>query len=93
MEDTEDLRKKAKARAGRARRHGARRPRRNAHGMLPAEEDDDMEWEEDGGRGPENQRQISWIWVVAGMEVTDAGLENGLRVEWSKAFCTHATVG
>ncbi|KAF7343819.1 CxC2 domain-containing protein [Mycena sanguinolenta] len=86
MEDTEDLRKKAKARAAREATRRQKTSEKRAHGMLPAEEDDDMEWEEDGGRGPENQRQISWIWVVAGTEGTDAGLENGLRVEWSKAF-------
>ncbi|KAF7325365.1 CxC2 domain-containing protein [Mycena sanguinolenta] len=86
MEDTEDLYKKAKARAAREATRRQKTSEKRAHGMLPAEEDDDMEWEEDGGRGPENQRQISWIWVVAGTEGTDAGLENGLRVEWSKAF-------
>ncbi|KAF8164054.1 hypothetical protein K438DRAFT_1775752 [Mycena galopus ATCC 62051] len=59
-----------------------------AHGLLPAEEDENMEVDEEPGvRGPENQRQLSWIWVVvAGTDRTDAGLENALRVEWSKAF-------
>ncbi|KAJ6473046.1 hypothetical protein C8R45DRAFT_1103639 [Mycena sanguinolenta] len=88
MEDQEDLRKKAKAQAAREAKRRTKNSELRTHGMLPAEEDDDMEWEADGdtGRGPENQRQVSWIWVVAGTEGTDAGLENGLRVEWSKAF-------
>ncbi|KAJ6517941.1 hypothetical protein C8R47DRAFT_952949, partial [Mycena vitilis] len=40
----------------------------------------------------ENQRQVSWIWTLAGADGTDAGLEKeinariALRVEWSKAF-------
>ncbi|KAJ7750608.1 hypothetical protein B0H16DRAFT_1277965, partial [Mycena metata] len=56
---------------------------------IRSEEDEDMDWEDDEGapeRGPENQRQISWIWTEAGADGTDAGLEKALRIEWSKAF-------
>ncbi|KAJ6547265.1 hypothetical protein B0H19DRAFT_1075170 [Mycena capillaripes] len=43
---------------------------------------------EDGGGDLvlENQRQVLWIWTLAGTEGTDRGLENALRVKWSKAF-------
>ncbi|KAJ7805644.1 hypothetical protein B0H13DRAFT_1670300 [Mycena leptocephala] len=33
-----------------------------------------------------SERQVSWIWTIAGTEGTDAALENALRVEWSKVF-------
>ncbi|KAF8137962.1 hypothetical protein K438DRAFT_1526094, partial [Mycena galopus ATCC 62051] len=94
MEDEEDLHKKEKERAAREANRRQKNLERRAHGLLPAEDDRDMDVDDDGDmRGPENQRQVSWIWVVAGTDGTDAGLENGtcllkssLRVEWSKAF-------
>ncbi|KAF7348390.1 CxC2 domain-containing protein [Mycena sanguinolenta] len=59
-----------------------------SHGLLPAEEDDDMDWqaEDDPVRGPENRYKVSWIWAATGTEGTDAGLDKALQVEWSKAF-------
>ncbi|KAJ6451209.1 hypothetical protein C8R47DRAFT_998609, partial [Mycena vitilis] len=89
MEDQEDLRKKAKARAAQAAKRNAQNANRIADGMLPSEMDDDMDCDEPipgVERGPENQRQVSWIWALAGADGTDAGLEKALQVEWSKAF-------
>ncbi|KAJ6486565.1 hypothetical protein C8R47DRAFT_1216667 [Mycena vitilis] len=92
MEDAEDLRKKAKAREAQAAKRRTIIANRIEDGMLPAEMDDDMECDDDlepipgVERGPENQRQVSWIWTLAGADGTDAGLEKALRVEWSKAF-------
>ncbi|KAJ7470638.1 hypothetical protein FB451DRAFT_1400216 [Mycena latifolia] len=48
-----------------------------------------MDWEDvedEEAHGPENQRQVSWIWTMAGTSGTDADLEEALRVEWCKAF-------
>ncbi|KAJ7025958.1 hypothetical protein C8F04DRAFT_1190993 [Mycena alexandri] len=90
MADTEDLRKKVKRMKSNAMRRRKQIEELRGTGILPAEEDEDMDWEdEDDGpveRGPENQRQVSWIWSAAGVEGTDAGLEKALRVEWCKAF-------
>ncbi|KAF7334553.1 hypothetical protein MVEN_02285200 [Mycena venus] len=47
---------------------------------------DDNDEDDIAGCGPENQRQVSWIWRLAGREGTDAALETALQVEWSKAF-------
>ncbi|KAJ7123334.1 hypothetical protein C8R46DRAFT_1238064 [Mycena filopes] len=85
MGDTEDLRKKAKRKQRHAEFHNKRMQELRAGGLLEAEEDEKMDWEdvEDDvvERGPENERQTSWIW--RGADGTDAGLE---KVEWSKAF-------
>ncbi|KAF8171732.1 hypothetical protein K438DRAFT_1981883 [Mycena galopus ATCC 62051] len=87
MEDEEDLRKKEKERAAREEKRRQKNSELYAHGLLPAEDDGAMAVDDDAGvRGPENQRQVSWIWVVAGTDGTDGELENALRVEWSKAF-------
>ncbi|KAJ7040201.1 hypothetical protein C8F04DRAFT_948750, partial [Mycena alexandri] len=96
MADTEDLRKKVKRMKMNARKREKRRQELRDGGALPVEEDEEMDWEDDDSateRGPENQRQISWIWTEAGADGTDAGLEKGtyllisaLRIEWSKAF-------
>ncbi|KAJ7045335.1 hypothetical protein C8F04DRAFT_940271, partial [Mycena alexandri] len=43
---------------------------------------------DDGGRvrnPTENQREVSWIWTVAGATGSDAELEEALRIEWAKA--------
>jgi hypothetical protein len=81
MEDAEDLRKKAKARKMQRAKQQKKTAELRAHGLLPAEDDNDMDWEdeddEDVGRGPENQRQVSWIWMLAGSEGSDAALEEG----------------
>ncbi|KAJ7024743.1 hypothetical protein C8F04DRAFT_968613 [Mycena alexandri] len=91
MEDEDDLEKKAE----RMERDGARRLKRKRelmeHGLLPAEADDDDDDAMDldsgpTGRGPENRRQVSWIWTVAGIAGPDADLEDALRIEWSKAY-------
>ncbi|KAJ6508194.1 hypothetical protein C8R45DRAFT_1207936 [Mycena sanguinolenta] len=88
-EDPEDLRKKEQQRIAREAKHRVKNSELRAHGILPAEVDDDMEIDDDVGRGPENRCQVSWIWAVAGTEGTDAALESALQVEWSKAFaCT-----
>ncbi|KAJ6467408.1 hypothetical protein C8R45DRAFT_1171845 [Mycena sanguinolenta] len=89
MEDEEDLRQKEKERVVREAKRRKQHMALRAQGLLPAEEDEDMEFDDDGGGGvpgTENRRQVSWIWVVAGSEGTDAGLKNALRIEWSKAF-------
>ncbi|KAF8169323.1 hypothetical protein K438DRAFT_1983394 [Mycena galopus ATCC 62051] len=86
VEDEEDLRKKEKDQVAREAQRRKNLELR-AHGLLPAEEDESMEVNDKPGiRGPENQRQLSWIWVVAGTDGTDTGLENALHVKWSKAF-------
>ncbi|KAJ6499732.1 hypothetical protein C8R47DRAFT_1175589 [Mycena vitilis] len=91
MEDPEDLRKKIKAREAQAAKKRTMVANLIDQGMLPAEMDDDMDCDDvepipGVERGPENQRQVSWIWTLAGADGTDAGFENALRVEWSKAF-------
>ncbi|KAF8192329.1 hypothetical protein K438DRAFT_1970135 [Mycena galopus ATCC 62051] len=87
MEDEEDLCKKEKKRMAREAKRRQKNSELRAHGLLPAEEDGDMDIDDEASvRGPENQRQLLWIWVVAGTDGTDTGLENALRVEWSKAF-------
>ncbi|KAJ7141824.1 hypothetical protein C8R46DRAFT_1233533 [Mycena filopes] len=91
MADDEDLRKKAKRLKASAAKRQKRREEMRAGGMLPVEEDEDMDWEGEADdeveeRGPENQRQVSWIWSSAGADGTDAGFANALRVEWCKAF-------
>jgi hypothetical protein len=79
MEDKEDLRKKEKQWKAQADKRRRKNTELREHGILPAEVDDDMDWEDDGEvvRGPENQRQVSWIWTMAGADGTDAGLEDG----------------
>ncbi|KAJ6487573.1 hypothetical protein C8R45DRAFT_1097471 [Mycena sanguinolenta] len=85
MEDAEDLWKKAKEQAACKAKWRERNLILRTDGLLSAEEDDDMDGEDTGtGQGPENQRQMSWIWAVAGTEGTDAGLENGGFV---RSFC------
>ncbi|KAJ7700258.1 hypothetical protein B0H16DRAFT_1749090 [Mycena metata] len=89
MEDTEDLVKKAERKA----RQDAKRQRwqteLRAHGLLPAEMDEEMQVDEEDEehlRVPENRREVSWIWTIAGADGTDAGFEEALRIEWSKAY-------
>ncbi|KAJ7429368.1 hypothetical protein B0H11DRAFT_1768371 [Mycena galericulata] len=88
MEDPEDVARLAKERKEKAARLRKKHQLLRDHGLLPAERDEDMDWEEGGGvgRGGENVRTVSWIWAVAGTEGTDAGLEEALRVEWAKAW-------
>ncbi|KAJ7635987.1 hypothetical protein DFH06DRAFT_1002998, partial [Mycena polygramma] len=88
MEDTEDLaRKQKRAEAAKAKR-GRWTSQLLASGILPSEQDDDMEVDDDDGaqRVPENRRKVSWIWTVAGTSGTDAEVQNALRIEWSKAY-------
>jgi hypothetical protein len=78
MEDKEDLRKKEKQQKAQADKRRRKNTELREHGILPAEVDDDMDWE-DGRevvRGLENQRQVSWIWTMAGADGMDAGLED-----------------
>ncbi|KAJ7429540.1 hypothetical protein FB451DRAFT_1070105, partial [Mycena latifolia] len=86
MQDEEDLRRKAKRHAAGAVRRRRRDEELLAHGLLPAEKDDEMDWddvEDEEERGPENQRQVSWIWTSAGTSGTDADLEEGtLSILW-----------
>ncbi|KAJ7448726.1 hypothetical protein FB451DRAFT_1343295 [Mycena latifolia] len=96
MQDQEDMKRKAKRHTVGAVRWRRRDQELFDHGLLPAEKDNEMDWEDvedEEERGPENQRQVSWIWSTAGTSRTDADLEdadNGhataLRVEWCKAF-------
>ncbi|KAJ7020502.1 hypothetical protein C8F04DRAFT_1274966 [Mycena alexandri] len=96
MADAEDLRRKAKRMKSTMKRRKKQARELREAGILPAEEDhgeqdedEEMFWEDDDSqveRGPENQRQVSWIWTSAGIDGTDAGLEKALRVEWCKAF-------
>ncbi|KAJ7486368.1 hypothetical protein B0H11DRAFT_1721689 [Mycena galericulata] len=94
MEDPEDVARLAKERKEKAAKLRTKHQMLRDHGLLPAEKDDDMDWEggESVGRGGENVRKVSWIWTLAGTEGTDAGFEEGkrrfiaLRVEWAKAW-------
>ncbi|KAF7345872.1 CxC2 domain-containing protein [Mycena venus] len=75
MEDLADLAQKAK----RCKRASCR--------QRGTTDDDDMDVEEhDAEHIPENRRQVSWIWTVAGIAGTDAELEDALQIEWSKAY-------
>ncbi|KAJ7758846.1 hypothetical protein DFH07DRAFT_867964 [Mycena maculata] len=88
MEDDEDVEKKVARSLARAERMQKKRAELIAHGLLPSERDDD--WEDMDGdesiRVPENRRQVSWIWTVAGEGGADIALEDALRIEWSKAY-------
>ncbi|KAJ7431877.1 hypothetical protein B0H11DRAFT_2261291 [Mycena galericulata] len=87
MEDAEDLERKAETRRKNAERRKKRIEELRDHGLLPAEDDGDSSDDvEDGVRGSENRRKMSWIWEVAGSTGTDAELEDALRIEWSKAY-------
>ncbi|KAJ7027741.1 hypothetical protein C8F04DRAFT_964879 [Mycena alexandri] len=88
MEDTEDLVKKAQRRENQAARQRRRNAELIAHGLLPAEMDVGMV-EEPGERVPENRRQISWIWTVAGTTGSRWEADRrlvALRIEWSKVY-------
>ncbi|KAJ7805126.1 hypothetical protein B0H14DRAFT_2383089, partial [Mycena olivaceomarginata] len=81
MEDANDLAvKEAKQKKARERRkrkldelvaHAV-----DAPGWLKNAEDEDLDGDEEGRVG-ESRRQVSWIWMGAGMTGTDAELEDG----------------
>jgi hypothetical protein len=94
MEDSEDLRKKAKECEAQRARWQKKNAQLRAHGLLPSEVDDDMAVDDDGEdagpaeRGAENRCQVSWIWTIAGTEGMDAALENGTwKIGWG-GWCT-----
>ncbi|KAJ7024475.1 hypothetical protein C8F04DRAFT_1192393 [Mycena alexandri] len=92
LEDPEELSKRQAKHEKQEERRRARERRLMAEGELPlvagrAEvDDDDSDGEEREARGGESVREVSWIWTVAGMEGTDAELEDVLRIEWAKAY-------
>ncbi|KAJ7318050.1 hypothetical protein DFH08DRAFT_646893, partial [Mycena albidolilacea] len=57
----------------------------DAPAWLKNAEDEDLDGDEEGRVG-ESRRQVSWIWMGAGMTGTDAELEDALRIEWAKAY-------
>ncbi|KAJ7446857.1 hypothetical protein B0H11DRAFT_1745318 [Mycena galericulata] len=84
MQDAEELSRTAEKR----RKAAARRTRKEEElrslgelPPLPEEDDDDMVT-----RGGENMREVSWIWTVTGTAGTDAELEDGMEIEWAKAW-------
>ncbi|KAJ7302475.1 hypothetical protein DFH08DRAFT_977891 [Mycena albidolilacea] len=101
MEDADDLRQKEKRRKRAHERRKRKLQELLDHGVgVPAweqEEDEEGEGEGEGegelagagndrrGAG-ESRREISWIWTAAGSSGTDKGLEDALRIEWSKAY-------
>ncbi|KAJ7745627.1 hypothetical protein B0H14DRAFT_3514464 [Mycena olivaceomarginata] len=99
MEDADDLRQKEKKRKRAQERRKRKLQELLDHGVdVPAweqEEDEEGEGEGEGelagagndrrGAG-ESRREISWIWTAAGSSGTDKGLEDALRIEWSKAY-------
>ncbi|KAJ7022857.1 hypothetical protein C8F04DRAFT_1272158 [Mycena alexandri] len=98
MADAEDLRRKAKRMKSTMKRRKKQARELREAGILPAEEDhgeqdkdEEMFWDDDDSqveRGPENQRQVSWIWTSAGIDGTDAGLEKVVQ-----GVCVNKTVG
>ncbi|KAJ7763861.1 hypothetical protein B0H16DRAFT_1311029 [Mycena metata] len=89
MEDAEDLKKREERRKREEERRRARTRQLIAEGEHVEEEDGDDAWEDDNGDGAtttESRRVVSWIWTVAGTTGSDAELEEGLRIEWAKAY-------
>ncbi|KAJ7707095.1 hypothetical protein B0H16DRAFT_1746660 [Mycena metata] len=89
MEDAEDLKKRDKRRKKEDARRRARTRQLIAEGEHVEEDDGDDGWEDDNGDGAtttESRRVVSWIWTVAGTTGSDAELEEGLRIEWAKAY-------
>ncbi|KAJ7479907.1 hypothetical protein FB451DRAFT_1395467 [Mycena latifolia] len=90
MADPEDLTSRVKKRKARAARVKKKTLQLREDSLLPAEEDEEMnwDWEEEDARGPENELLVSWIWTVAGGAEggSDASMTEALQVEWSKAF-------
>ncbi|KAJ7075019.1 hypothetical protein B0H15DRAFT_792382 [Mycena belliarum] len=80
MQDEQDLKRKAKQRKAQSARRRKKVDELRAQGLLPAEEDEGMDWEDEevgDATVPENQRQVSWIWATAGTSGTDEDLEEG----------------
>ncbi|KAJ7021123.1 hypothetical protein C8F04DRAFT_1274114 [Mycena alexandri] len=89
MEDAEDLRKREERRKQGEARRRARTRQLIAEGERIEEDDGDDAWEDDDGdraTTTESRRVVSWIWTVAGTTGSDAELEEGLRIEWAKAY-------
>ncbi|KAJ7029081.1 hypothetical protein C8F04DRAFT_1188013 [Mycena alexandri] len=89
MEDAEDLKKREERRKKEEARRRARTRQLIAEGEHVEEDDGDDAWEDDNGDGAtttESCRVVSWIWTVAGTTGSDAELEEGLRIEWAKAY-------
>ncbi|KAJ7818598.1 hypothetical protein B0H14DRAFT_2373046 [Mycena olivaceomarginata] len=64
-----------------------------AHGVDVPDWDQNQEEDSDDGeegtaarKATESRREVSWIWTAAGNSGSDAGFENALRIEWSKAY-------
>ncbi|KAJ7707216.1 hypothetical protein B0H14DRAFT_2646857 [Mycena olivaceomarginata] len=64
-----------------------------AHGVDVPNWDQNQEEDSDDGeegtaarKATESRREVSWIWTAAGNSGSDAGFENALRIEWSKAY-------
>ncbi|KAF7367658.1 CxC2 domain-containing protein [Mycena sanguinolenta] len=82
--DAEQLSRNAEKRRKAKERQLRREEEMHEDGLLPElgeDEDDEMIT-----RGGENMREISWIWMMAGMAGTDEELEDVLRIEWAKAW-------
>ncbi|KAF7331973.1 CxC2 domain-containing protein [Mycena kentingensis (nom. inval.)] len=96
MEEPDELSKREAQKRRDIERQARRREEMGELG-VPIDESDDSGEEDDGvmdvdaarkkkqGTG-ESKRTISWIWTLAGNSGTDAALEDGLRMEWAKAY-------
>ncbi|KAJ7163432.1 hypothetical protein C8R43DRAFT_946874 [Mycena crocata] len=97
MEDAEELSKCQEKRKKQRERRRAHHEMLDAEGERN-HPDDEEEWsdvEESGNgeadKGPtcntmENRCEISWIWAARTAGRTDAGMEEGLKIEWAKAW-------
>ncbi|KAJ7481682.1 hypothetical protein FB451DRAFT_1444162 [Mycena latifolia] len=94
MEDPEELSKREAQRRKQAAKLRQAQRRLRDEGELIASEESGEEGSDGGesdeaGAGTsttENKREVSWIWTMAGTTGSDAELEEGLRIEWAKAW-------
>ncbi|KAJ7025854.1 hypothetical protein C8F04DRAFT_967229 [Mycena alexandri] len=92
MEDPEELKKRDERRKNEEARRRRRTLQLMAEGEAVEEDDEDDAWEDigegvcEGAATTESRRVVSWIWTVAGTTGSDAELEEGLRIEWAKAY-------
>jgi hypothetical protein len=98
MEDDKDLQRNAKQRTAQKAKRWKKREELRAYGLLLVDEDDGMDCDDKGevGGGSENWRLISWIWMLAGTEGSDAALGKGkltcLPWEHNANGCTQVCV-
>ncbi|KAK7002031.1 hypothetical protein R3P38DRAFT_3609029 [Favolaschia claudopus] len=87
MEDPEELTKREALRKKQTERRKEKLRRLREEGEFLASDSDDESGQSAGETddGEAEDPMVSWIWTGAGSTGTDAELEDGLRIEWTKA--------